>query len=212
MPRLADNGKNRLVLDRDGFAVRGGFGIGLGAVFCSFRREIGVMQGYETWSRVLSWDRKWLYIVTHFVVKGKVRPTGWDGRARGKVRPRNVIKVEGGRDKGEGEGEDFGKWVIATAVSKYVFKLGRFTVHPAIVIGENGLLPERPGGWRAGEGEVGAEEELGDVDQEGEWDWRRVEHERRKGMEYAEHFAKLDGTNRLFDGGEDGALGRFSLG
>lgn len=208
MPRLADNGKNRLVLDRDGFAVRGGFGIGLGAVFCSFRREIGVMQGYETWSRVLSWDRKWLYIVTHFVVKGKVRPTGWDGRARGKVRPKNV-RVEG---LDEGKEEDFGKWVIATAVSKYVFKLGRFTVHPAIVIGENGLLPERPGGWRAGEGEVGAEEELGDVDQEGEWDWRRVEHERRKGMEYAEHFAKLDGTNRLFDGGEDGALGRFSLG
>lgn len=207
MPRFGDNARNRLVLDPDGFAVRGGFGIGLGAVFCSFRREIGLMQAYETWSRVLAWDRKWLYIVTHFVVKGKVKPTSWDGRSRGPVRPRNV-KVDGK----DAQAEDFGKWVIATAVSKYVFKLGRFTVHPAIVIGENGLLPDRPGGWRRGEDGVGGEEELGDVDEEGEWDWRRVELERRKGMEYAQHFAKLDGTNGLFDGGEDGALGRFSLG
>ncbi|OIW23545.1 hypothetical protein CONLIGDRAFT_674380 [Coniochaeta ligniaria NRRL 30616] len=208
MPRIGDNAKNRLVLDKDGFAVRGGFGIGLGAVFCSFRKEIGLLQGYETWSRILSWDRKWLYIVTHFVVKGKVKPTSWDGRARGPVRPKNV-KVEGG---GVAKEDEFGKWVIATAVSKYVFKLGRFTVHPAIVIKANGLLPARPDGWMGGESGVGTPEELGDIDEVGEWDWRRVEYERRKGMEYAEHFAALDGANGLFDGGEDGALGHFALG
>jgi hypothetical protein len=167
------------------------------------------MQGYETWSRVLAWDRKWLYIVTHFVVKGKVKPTSWDGRARGPVRPKQV-KVEGG-EKTVSE-DEFGKYVIATAMSKYVFKLGRFTIHPAIVIGENGLLPERPGGWMGGETGVGTPEELGEVDEDGEWDWRRVEHERRKGMEYAQHFAALDGANTLFNGGEDGALGHFALG
>ena len=28
----------------------------------------------EMWSRILSWDRKWLYIITHYVVKGKGQP------------------------------------------------------------------------------------------------------------------------------------------
>lgn len=205
MPRIADNAKNRLVLDKDGFAMRGGFGIGLGSVFCSFRKEIGIMQGYETWSRILSWDRKWLYIVTHFVVKGKVKPTEWDGKSKGRVRPRKV-KVDG---KAE---DDWTKHVCATAVSKYVFKLGRFTIHPSIVIAENGLLPERPGGWRGGEDDLGIAEDLGEVREDGEWDWQRIEHERRKGMEYAKHFAALDATNTLFDGGEDGALGHFNLG
>lgn len=210
MPRISDNVKTKLVLDKDGVAVRGGFGIGLGAVFCSFRKEIGPYQGYETWSRILAWDRKWLYIVTHFVVKGKVKPTAWDGLSKGPVRQRKV-KVGGAEEKAVDE-EDWSKYVIATAVSKYVFKLGRFTVHPAIVIEESGLLPERPGGWRGGENGVGSEEELGEIDEDTEWDWKRVEDQRRKGMEYAEHFAALDGTNGLFEGGEDGALGHFPIG
>ncbi len=45
-----------------------------------------------------------------------------------------------------------------------------------------------------------------------EWDWRRVELERRKGMQFAQHFAALDGMHALFDGGAKGALGRFSPG
>ncbi|KAK4040273.1 hypothetical protein C8A01DRAFT_46341 [Parachaetomium inaequale] len=209
MPIIGDNAKNQRVRDKDGNVVQGSFGIGLGAVFCSFRKEIGPLQGYEMWSRILSWDRKWLYIVTHFVVKGKVRPTGWDGRRMGPTRDK-IQKVDG--NNGE-EAVDFSKYVVATAVSKYVFKLGRFTVHPALVVEAAGLLPERPGeGWKGGETGTGTPEDLGDLDDEGEWDWKRVEAERRRGLQYAEHFAALDGTNSLFDGGEDGAIGNFPLG
>jgi hypothetical protein len=150
-------------------------------------------------------------MVTHFVVKGKVRPTGWDGKRMGPTRSR-VVRVDGD----VAEDKDWSKYVIATAVSKYVFKLGRFTVHPALVIQAGDMLPERPGmGWVGGETGTGTPEELdlGEVDEEeGEWDWKKVELERRRGMEYAEHFAALDGTNSLFDGGEDGAIGRFPLG
>ncbi|KAK3681383.1 hypothetical protein B0T22DRAFT_523580 [Podospora appendiculata] len=209
MPTVAANAKNQLVRDKDGNLVSGSFGIGLGAVFCSFRKEIAPLQGYEMWSRVLAWDRKWLYIVTHFVVKGKVRPTGWDGRKMGPTR----VKVQ----KADGSGdvvEDWSKYVIATAISKYVFKLGRFTVHPAIVVGANGLLPDRPAeGWTGGESGTGTPDEVIEGETaEGEWDWRAVERERRRGMEFAEHFAALDGTNNLFDGGEDSAIGRFPIG
>ncbi|KAK4151169.1 hypothetical protein C8A00DRAFT_36213 [Chaetomidium leptoderma] len=209
MPILGDNAKNKRVLDKEGNVVQGSFGIGLGAVFCSFRKEIGPLQGYEMWSRILSWDRKWLYLVTHFVVKGKVRPTAWDRKRMGPTRDR-VQKADG-----SGETVDFGQYVIATAISKYVFKLGRFTVHPALVIEAAGLLPERPGeGWKGGETGTGTPEDLGDLveDEQGQWDWKRVEVERRKGLQYAEHFAALDGTNSLFDGGEDGAIGSFPLG
>ncbi len=144
---MANNKKNKLVLDKSGKAIDGGFGIGLGAVFCSFRREIGAVQGYEMWSRILAWDRKWLYIVTHFVVKGKVRPTKWDGRRGGRTRPK-VVRADG-KDGDAQEVPDWTKHVIATAISKYVFKLGRFTIHPAIMLEANGMLPERPGeGWR----------------------------------------------------------------
>lgn len=215
MPKLSANAKTRLVLDKDGNPAKGAFGIGLGAVFCSFRREIAPLQGYEMWSRVLAWDRKWLYIVTHFVAKGQVRPTGWDGKRMGPTRSR-VVKTGGGDGDREGvvvEEKDWSKYIYATAVSKYVFKLGRFTIHPAIAIEAGGLLPERPGaGWRGGESETGTPDELGDLDEDSEWDWRRVELERRKGMEFAAQFNALDGTNALFDGGEDGAVGRFPLG
>ncbi|KAK0726939.1 hypothetical protein B0T26DRAFT_636184 [Lasiosphaeria miniovina] len=203
MPAVGDNARNKLVLDKDGNLVKGGFGIGLGAVFCSFRREIAPFERYEMWSRILSWDRKWLYIVTHFVAKGKVRPTGWDDRRMGPTRMRAV------------DGGDWTKHVFATAITKYVFKLGRFTVHPAIVIEANGLLPARPGGWRSGDDGTGTPEELGELGgsaEDSEWDWRHVEQERRKGLEYANHFTALDGTNALFDGGEDGAIGSFPLG
>lgn len=206
---VGDNAKHKLVLDKDGNVVKGSFGMGLGAVFCSFRKEISPLQGYEMWSRILSWDRKWLYIITHYVVKGKVRPTKYHGKKMGPTRPR-MVDTETGKPVSQ---EDWSKFVIATAISKYVFKVGRFTVHPAIVIEASGLLPERPGeGWRGGETGTGTPDELGEIDEEGEWDWRRVELERRKGMEYAEHFAALDGTNSLFNGGQDGAIGNFPLG
>jgi hypothetical protein len=210
IPIIGNNAKHQRVRDKEGKLIEGSFGMGLGAVFCSFRKEIGPLQGYEMWSRILSWDRKWLYIVTHFVVKGKVRPTAWDGRRMGPTRNK-VLKADG-----SGEVVDFGKYVIATAISKYVFKLGRFTVHPAYMMEASDLLPERPGeGWKGGETGTGTPEDLGEMaelEDDGEWDWKRVEVERRKGLQYAEHFAALDGTNSLFDGGEDGAIGSFPLG
>ncbi|KAJ4396621.1 hypothetical protein N0V93_000842 [Gnomoniopsis smithogilvyi] len=205
---LSANARTHVVRDKNGDVVKGGMGIGFGAVFCSFRREVRPLQGYDMWTRVLSWDRKWVYFVTYYVVKGKVKPTGWDSGSAGWFGPLRQKTAE--LKEGEGSAE-WDKYVIATAVSKYVFKVGRFTVHPSIVMAESGLLPDRPDGWRGGVNEVGDEsEDLGEIQSGGEeWDWKRIEHHRREGMKYAEKFAALDGLGGLFDGGEDGALGRF---
>jgi Thioesterase-like superfamily len=46
----------------------------LEAVTISFKREINPYKKYEIWTRVLPWDKKWVYMVSHFVEAGKVKP------------------------------------------------------------------------------------------------------------------------------------------
>lgn len=86
------------------------FTIKLGGVTCTFKREIKPYQRYEMWTRVLSWDAKWLYTITHFVRKD---PKCKDGTGI----------------------------VCATAVSKCVFKSGRRTIAPEVMLRNSGLLP-----------------------------------------------------------------------
>ncbi|KJK76396.1 hypothetical protein H634G_08287 [Metarhizium anisopliae BRIP 53293] len=125
MRSLTDNARTGLVLDpKTGRPARGPMGIMLGSVSCSFKREIRAYRAYELWSRLLAWDRKWLYIVTHFL--------------------------------GD-EAADLGHVDLAV---------------------------------------------------DGEWDWARVEAQRRRGIELAAHLAKLDECHGLFDGGTHGALAK----
>lgn len=203
---MSNNLKTRLVLDpRTGQPVKGNFAIALGSVMCSFKREISPYQSYEIWSRVACWDRKWLYIISYFMPKGAARPTEWLDPNFRRVRTRDHKDATSGWEKK----------IHATAMSKYVFKVGRFTVHPAIVLNGAGLLPPRPGGWQSGENYLGDESvDLSDVNltDDDEWDWRRVEAQRREGMKLASQFHALDGLHDSFDGGNYGALARFGPG
>ncbi|EPE02717.1 capsule polysaccharide biosynthesis protein [Ophiostoma piceae UAMH 11346] len=226
-PAVAAAGRNqetKLVCSPDdpSKAMPGNFGVGLGGVYCSFRKEIAPYQGYEMWSRVLCWDRKWLYTVTHFVVKGKVKPPSLDSSPQSSSAGSNK-KAQAWTPEDEA---NLQKYVIATAVSRYVFKMGRFTVHPAILVEASGLLPARPGpmGWRGGADAVGDLSQAVDADAEantdadtetgeqGAWTWKDVERERRRGMVIADRFAGLEDAGLLFDGGKNGALGIFGPG
>ncbi|KAG7128324.1 hypothetical protein HYQ44_014927 [Verticillium longisporum] len=74
--------------------------------------------------------------------------------------------------------------------------------------------PKGPEGWRGGPNGVGDEEDLGEVANDGSWDWKMVEKRRREGMVFAQQFANLDTLESWFDGGDGGdgsALGRFGL-
>jgi hypothetical protein len=214
--KLQHNPREKLVLDKDGKAVTGRWSIMLGGVMCSFKREIGMYQPYEMWSRVLCWDRKWLYIVTHFVKKGTVRPEAyilddgswWGGKGYKKVK-QNIGSISQEVDE---------KAIFASAISKYVVKLGRLTVHPEVSLGASGLLPPRPGGWASMAGPSGestpetlevVEENESQVPESGEWDWKRIEAENKKGLKYVEHFAALDGLHNEFTGSRAAALGRY---
>ncbi|GAM40092.1 hypothetical protein TCE0_034f12168 [Talaromyces pinophilus] len=110
-------------------------GLALGAVSCTFRKEVKPFQSYEIWTRVLSWDEKWIYTVTHFVRKDTVRP-------------RSFTLLPQGYSSRQGKLNDLARKedaIFASALSKCVWKKGRRTVSPEIMLQVSGLLPPRPG-------------------------------------------------------------------
>ena len=131
----------------------------LGGTTCTWHREIKPYQPYELWTRVISWDEKWLYVVTHFVRAGAFRPDEFVMQPwrRGRKQPRPA------KDEAE-----MAKAVFASSVARYVFKNNRKTIPPEQALGRAGLLPTdeaelreverlRAKGLRAGKLEAGWE-------------------------------------------------------
>ncbi|KAL5604898.1 hypothetical protein BROUX41_001771 [Berkeleyomyces rouxiae] len=204
MVALANNAQNKIVINATtGAPATGTFGIMLGAAHCSWHREIPPGQKYEVWTRILSWDRKWLYILTHFVPAGLGRPSEYLDPKSGKVTSK----------KGPAVGWE--KRIYATALSKYVFKLDRLTIHPALLLNASSLLPVRPGGWNkedlvevpSAELIEAEPENVNGTDGQPGWEW--VEWRRQQGMKYASGFLKLDELSTFFEGGQGAAIGVF---
>lgn len=121
----------------------------LGGVSCNFKREIKPYQAFEVWTRILCWDHKWIYTISHFVKKDSVRPTGYTLQPWKKGKPaRSGQKSEGGTSnvKGNGEAVKPGPHpaVFASIISKYVFKQGRLTIPPEKILENSHLLPPKP--------------------------------------------------------------------
>jgi hypothetical protein len=108
----------------------GSFFPALGAVTISFKREIKPYQKYEIWTRVLTWDEKWVYMVSHFVEAGKIKPQSFSDQPW-----RAGAKESNPKQKGKQP------VLYATAISKYVFKQGRKTIPPSIFLQACNLLP-----------------------------------------------------------------------
>lgn len=119
-------------------------------------------------SRVLAWDKKWLYMVTHFVEKRK-------GGKPPTYQPWKKVD--------EAKTDQASPLVYATAISKCVVKAGRLTVPPQKFFQAAGVLPseDRPEGSTA------------DVTPEanglGGWTWAKVEEERLEALKIADGFA-----------------------
>ena len=112
--------------------------IALGAVSCFFQRQIEPLQQFEIYTRLLSWDRKWVYLVSHVVRKGAIKPDNYV------LQPWK--KSKGWSDEVKKDDEDLSKHIFATSVARYVFKKGRLTVNPEFVLERSYLLPSRPTG------------------------------------------------------------------
>ncbi|KAL8808567.1 MAG: hypothetical protein Q9200_004245 [Gallowayella weberi] len=127
-------------------------GIMLGGVSMNFRREIKPLQKFEMWNRVLSWDRKWIYVVTYFVEKDRVRPRGWllqpwrDQDHRQTQQVSEAIEESMINDRAQKKEKRTGPHpaVFATGIAKYVAKRGRLTIPPERILQDSGLLPSKP--------------------------------------------------------------------
>ena len=130
-------------------AMRGGgrFLVALGGISCHFKKEIKAYSGYEIWTRVLSWDRKWIYLVSHIVRKGLATPQEYvlqPGRWQGKGLEIRKKESEIDDETRARRKEEWKSGIYATSVAKYVVKRGRLTVPPELVLERSKLLPPRP--------------------------------------------------------------------
>jgi hypothetical protein len=168
----------------------------IGSVTTSFKKEIRIFQQYEVWSRILTWDQKWLYIVTHFVQKGSVKQ---HDLVTHKLSPGKVFRNCDVAGSGRSREKSARPVVFATSVSKYVFKKGRLTVPPKRLLRASGLLGE---GDKTGDLPAQCQDpqpnstgvtmgkntnDVGDLEI-----GRVIEKERLRGMKYAKAWAELD--------------------
>ena len=94
------------------------------------------------WTRVLSWDEKWIYILTHFVKKDSVKPEEFTLYPEQNVGLKNSKAKSQVKDENHhSNGVDLNKAIVATALSRCVFKAGRRTISPMLMMKYSGLLP-----------------------------------------------------------------------
>lgn len=214
--------------------TKGQYFVALGAVSCFFQREIKPLEEFEIFTRVLSWDRKWLYLVSHIIKKGAIKPDGYV------LQPWKKSKQKLGDVKKEQD--DLSRCIFATSVSRYVFKKGRLTINPEIILERSRLLPQRPEGEGLPPRSEGADttpsatpatngsltspenvasevssrlgglaEYVGEQrESEDDWTWENMEQERLRGLQIAMHFDKLSAChNELRDGEVLGQYGDY---
>ncbi|GKT97216.1 hypothetical protein Ct61P_15066 [Colletotrichum tofieldiae] len=111
---------------------RASAGLILGGVNVSFHREIHPFQAYETHSRVLTWDRKWIYVLSYHTRPGVAVGEGddleWLKAMRGKVDSTKPLRP------------GISSSIFTVFISKYAAKAGRRTVSPGDLLETSGLL------------------------------------------------------------------------
>lgn len=89
------------------------------------------------WTKILTWDKKWLYVVTHFFKKdANIEPR--------KMTPhtcQNSVVVSTNTKRRNSV--KFKSAIAASAFSKVVFKNRRITISPEVMLEASGLLPRR---------------------------------------------------------------------
>ncbi|GKT51325.1 putative thiol methyltransferase 2 [Colletotrichum spaethianum] len=155
----------------------------LAGTSCIFKKEIKPGAAFDMYSRILTWDRKWLYVVTHFAEKRKgAEPytyQPWKRLDEGKAASKPLV-------------------VFATAISKCVVKAGRLTVPPEKFLQAAGVLATNGGSEEPSSAEKHAGGGSGSEDDE-KWTWARVEEERLRALSAAEGFANgLDAAHAEF--------------
>lgn len=147
---------------------KGPYNMLLGSISCHYHREIPPYTRYELWSRILAWDHKWFYSVTHIVKPGVAVPKRWTMQPwRSTTRRKSNMTTTSSSSNGGSrsnrieareqeltEAEESTKTktnhikmlkenIYATSIAKVVVKRGRLTIPPEIILQRSGLLPDK---------------------------------------------------------------------
>lgn len=156
----------------------------LGGTSCIFKKAIAPFARYEISSRVLCWDQKWIYVVSHFTKPGSNKPTRYLVGSQAAEKSRDTT-ADNQQDR-----------IYATAITKYVFKAGRVTCSPESVLLECGLLPPQP----TTEGYHGLEKGTARAKKDSQMSWEEVQDECKRHLEVAQNFGSLDALHGTFVG------------
>lgn len=127
-------------LEREGF--KGNFAVILGAVHASFLKEIKPYERYQVRSRVLGWDDKWILIGSVFVRPKNNKDRQQERKAL--ARKAKQLGKTAEELRSETAVDEENEVLLASCLSKYVVKKGRFTVPPFRSFKAAGWLPEKP--------------------------------------------------------------------
>lgn len=168
----------------------------LGGTSCIFKKPIAPFARYEISSRILCWDQKWIYVVSHFTNPGSNTATHF------LLAP--PAKASHSRQSVTGNQEDS---VYATSITKYVFKKGRVTCTPESIMDECGLLPPRT----TPEGLQDLEPDTSNTKKQlkNHWSWEQVQEECTSHLEVAQNFGALDQLHSTFVGHSGPALYKY---
>ena len=162
----------------------------LAGVNFTFHRAIRPGQKYEICTRVLSWDYKWLHLISHFVERGNCKPTHLSDQRNPQLDPEmNIGNLADSQCVDQGQHS--GSVVFATAMAKIVFKKGRKTVPPPQFLADCGLLPHKEMVATAESAQISSEDEKLDdnnMTKIGE----NIERIRATNHRVAEHLNSLD--------------------
>lgn len=116
--------------------------IALGGVSCTFKKELLPYETYDMWTRILCWDDKWIYIVTHFVKRQPyVKPQSstlypqQDSKSSRQTSKKSKISSTSAQAPPPA-------LIAASALSKVVWKNGKITVRPQEMLENAKLLPK----------------------------------------------------------------------
>ena len=127
----------------------------LGGVTCTFKRELKPYRKYEIWTRVFSWDEKWVYVISHIVKPGTVKPSKYSdqlwrnsGNGYSKKAASNPDHWNQARESANSSQSSstlsVHPAIYAVAIAKYAFKRGRLTIPPTTFLQACELLPASP--------------------------------------------------------------------
>ncbi|KAI0636075.1 hypothetical protein C8Q77DRAFT_613559 [Trametes polyzona] len=171
-PKHLDAARFKYALKCGPTFFRVGGWMGLGATHFTFLREIPMFSTYEMRVGIMSWDNKWLYVVTRYVTKPKSK--GHKGEAKSsatpsatEVVPNPSLRTANGINTGTStplpssssapnakalaaqlleRPEPDGAVLNCLAISEIVCKVGRITVPPALVFAMDGFCRKPPPG------------------------------------------------------------------